>query len=129
MIVGIGTDIVDKRRIRALHRKMGDTFVRYILTEKEQAECPAEPLKKVVGYLANRWAIKEAMSKALGLGMGEHVRWKEVETFHTAEGAPQVRLLGTTAATAEKMAGRNYVLHVSVSDDSSSVAFVILEKR
>lgn len=114
MIRGIGTDIVDIERIRAVLERQGARFVQRILTEAEQAEYRrrGEPVK----FLANRFAGKEAVAKALGTGIAAGVTFQQIEILPDEQGAPQVQLFERAAQLAE---GGQLLL--SLSDEQRSV--------
>ena len=126
MIYGIGTDIVAVKRIEAALFKHGDRFLHRILNEAEVAEyanthTPAR-------FLAKRFAVKEAFSKAFGTGIGEAVNWHDVLVTHDAMGKP---LLAVSAALQQRLdAAFINQTHVSISDEQEhAIAFVILEKK
>lgn len=110
-IVGVGTDVVAQARIEAVHQRFGQRFARRLLTpeERRQRVWTSEAL-------ARRWALKEAVAKALGTGIGGLVGFQEIHTDHLPGGMPMVRVDGYA----------DHVFHVSVSDDAVagvSVAF------
>ncbi|HQU13972.1 MAG: holo-[acyl-carrier-protein] synthase [Deltaproteobacteria bacterium 37-65-8] len=125
MIAGIGVDIVDVARIQALLDRYGERFLRRVYTEAETAYamCGANRAER----LAGRFAVKEAMMKALGTGKSQGILWKDVETLRGTSGKPEVRLHGQAVRWA-KMRGGGAV-HVSITHDGGkAVGFVILEK-
>ena len=125
MIAGIGVDIVDIARIQALLDRYGDRFLRRVYTEAE-VEYALRGVNKAE-RLAGRFAVKEAMMKALGTGKSKGILWKDVETVRGRSGKPEVHLHGQAVKWA-KMAGGGAV-HVSITHDGGkAVAFVILEK-
>lgn len=127
MIIGIGIDLVDIRRIEALYKKFGERFIRKIFTENEQAYAnkEANPLRAY----ANRFAAKEAAVKALGTGFRDSITWHDIETIRTASGAPTLLFHRQALKKfSERLApGQKGVTHVSFSDEPPySTAFVIL---
>lgn len=90
MILGIGNDLVEVERIRALFEKKGDSFLRRIFTEKEVRYCLSH--KDPAPYLAARFAAKEAVAKAWGVGIGKILSWTDIEVVKNAEGKPMVFL-------------------------------------
>ncbi len=128
MIVGIGTDIVQIRRIELSIRRWGDKFLNRIFTDRERQT--AEKLSPDVrmAYYAKRFAAKEAFSKALGTGIGSLSGWTEIEVVRGQNGAPTLSVSGKTAQTLQTLAGQNARVFVSLSDDEAATAFVVIEK-
>jgi holo-[acyl-carrier protein] synthase len=125
MILGMGTDIVEISRIRKLLRKNSDDFLARVYTKKELQE--SRNKKNLAEYLAGRWAVKEALSKALGCGIGIDCNWRDISTTNDSKGAPKVRLSGFASKTAKsKNTGK---IHVSISHEKHyACSTVILEK-
>jgi holo-[acyl-carrier protein] synthase len=127
MIFGIGTDIVDIRRIEATLARRGERFAEKVLGPDELRVFRARrarAARRGLSYLATRFSAKEAFSKAIGLGMRTPMSWRACEILNAASGKPEVRLHG---ALAEWFAQRGLVAHVSVSDESEYAAtFVVV---
>lgn len=123
-IVGIGTDIVEIERIqRVLAGKAADRFVERLLHPNEILKFQQK--NQSAAWLAKRFATKEAVSKALGTGIGQAAKLTEIETQHNELGKPYLVLHGDTQATAERLGVRQTEL--SLSDERAyAVAFVIL---
>lgn len=127
MIIGIGTDLVDIRRIERLLQKFGPHFTKRIFTvdERSYAENSAHPLRAY----ANRFAAKEAAVKALGTGFREGIGWHDIEVLRTSLGAP---FLSFHRKAHERFLalvppGCQGISHVSFSDEPPySTAFVVL---
>ena len=125
MIAGIGVDIVDIARIQALLDRFGERFLRRVYTEAETAYAMGGA--NAAERLAGRFAVKEAVMKALGTGKSLGILWRDVETVRGPLGKPVVRLWGQAVKWA-KMRGSGAV-HVSITHDGGkAIAFVILEK-
>jgi holo-[acyl-carrier protein] synthase len=125
MIAGIGVDIVDIARIQALLDRYGDRFLRRVYTEAETAYAMSGV--NVAERLAGRFAVKEALMKALGTGKSQGILWRDVETLRARSGKPEVRLHGQAAKWAKTRGGE--AVHVSITHDAGkAMAFVILEK-
>lgn len=92
MIIGIGSDIVDVRRIESVLRRHGDRFLDRIFTNAERAK--AERRVNRVETYAKRFAAKEACSKALGTGFRAGVFWRDMGVVNLASGRPTMRLTG-----------------------------------
>ena len=130
MIVGIGTDICDIRRITSTLERRGDRFAERVLGAAElrvfQARRARTPARGV-RFLATRFSAKEAFSKALGLGIRSPMSWRACEILNEPGGKPYVQLSG---ALAEWFDARGWVAHVTVSDETDYAAsFVVVETR
>ncbi len=130
MIIGIGTDICDVRRIRATLERRGERFAERVLGEHELAVFRARRARaeaRGVSYLATRFSAKEAFSKAIGLGIRMPMTWRACEILNEPGGKPFVRLSGVLA---EWFDGRGLQAHVSVTDETDYAAsFVVVETR
>ena len=130
MIVGIGTDICDVRRIRATLERRGERFAERVLGQREievfrARRCRSEV--RGIAYLATRFSAKEAFSKAIGLGIRMPMTWRGCEILNEASGKPFVRLSGELAAWFE---ARRWRAHVTVTDESDYAAsFVVVETQ
>ena len=125
MIYGIGVDLVNICRMEKVVKRWGDRFVDRVFTaiEKEISYKRSRPY----AALALRFAAKEAFSKALGLGMKQGVKWKEIEVFNDPKGKPGIRPSGTTLSICREK-GIN-AIHVSLSDETdNAIAMVVLER-
>ncbi len=128
MIAGIGTDLCDCRRMRESLERHGPRFAERVLGESElavfQQRHAANP-EYGVRYLATRFAAKEALSKALGLGIRAPMSWRACETLNDDLGRPLLHVNGELATW---MAQRQWLAHVSLSDDGDyALAYVIVE--
>lgn len=126
MIRGIGVDIMELSRLEALEGKWDDPFFRRIFTEAERAEAAARETESgsraALRYFAGRFAIKEAVAKALN-AQGVEVEFPQVETLSLPSGAPHARIIGSAAAFIGPTA-----LHVSLShEENVVVAFCVAE--
>jgi len=125
MIAGIGVDIVDIARIQAMLDRHGERFLLRVFTEAETAYAMGGVNR--AERLAGRFAVKEAVLKALGTGKSQGILWRDVETLRGPFGRPRVHLHGQ----AVKWAKQHGVAKVFVSithDGGKALAFVILEK-
>ena len=118
-------DIVDIARIQALLDRYGDRFLRRVYTEAE-VEYAMRGANKAE-RLAGRFAVKEAVMKALGTGKSLGILWRDVETLRGRSGKPEVHMHGQAVKWAKSRHGGS--VHVSITHDGGkAVAFVILEK-
>ncbi|PCI85614.1 MAG: hypothetical protein COB24_12545 [Hyphomicrobiales bacterium] len=131
MIIGIGTDIVEVRRIAQSIEKFGDKFLARTFSVDELEH--AKKLNSPIPYYAKRFAAKEAFSKAIGTGIGQAALLKDISTLNNEQGAPYIQLSGNAAifiANLQKNhADGDIKIHVSLSDEKQyAQAFVILER-
>jgi holo-[acyl-carrier protein] synthase len=128
MIFGIGTDIIDLRRIEATLARRGERFAEKVLGPNELQVFRARRARVAArgsSYLATRFSAKEAFSKAIGLGMRMPMTWRACEILNAASGRPSIQLHGVLA---EWFAQRRLMAHVSVSDEADyAAAFVVVE--
>ena len=127
MIKGIGIDSIEQDRIYRILSKYGYRFQDKILgpEEKKEIEIKSNKFQKV-RYLSNNFACKEALSKALGLGIAGGVSFKEIQILRDPKGKPHVKLSGNTKKISNKLDIQN--IYVSITDTSNlSTAFVIGE--
>ncbi len=119
-IFSIGIDMVEIDRIERLINRYGDNFIHRVFTETEIRYCSKRVNK---GSFAARFATKEAVFKATGLGLSKGMSWRDVEVVNDENGKPSVRLYGKTA---ELLARRR--IHLSLSHTkTTAVAMVIVE--
>jgi holo-[acyl-carrier protein] synthase len=124
MIVGVGMDLVQVRRVDALLERKGERALARLFTAAEAARCRGGRSPRE--SFAARFAAKEAFFKALGTGWGRGGAWTEVEVVSAPSGAPTIRLHGAAAAAA-RAAGVARV-HVSLTHtDELAAAYVVLE--
>ena len=125
MILGIGIDIIEIGRIRDSHQKYGDRFIERILLPSEIDYCLKH--KDPAPSLAARFAAKEAISKAFGIGISAELGWLDMEVARHDTGAPYVVLHGKGKALLEARGGN---VHISLSHTAQqATAMAILEKR
>ncbi|CAM3017073.1 holo-ACP synthase [Vibrio mytili] len=123
-IVGLGTDIAEIERIEKALSRSGEAFAQRILSETEMAKFSL--LKQKARYLAKRFAVKEAASKALGTGIAKGVTFHDFTVCNDALGKPVVTLSGVAKQMAAQMGVKH--IHLSISDERHyAVATVIFE--
>ena len=129
MIIGIGSDLSDIRRIQKSLDRFGERFTNRVFTEVERNRSEAKP-DRAASY-AKRFAAKEACAKALGTGVPRRgVHWGDMGVVNQRSGKPTMALSG---GAAERLAslippGMSPVIHVSLTDDHPyAQAFVIIE--
>ena len=128
MIIGIGTDLADIRRIEQALDRWGERFVQRCFTEVEQAK--SERRRQRAASYAKRWAAKEACSKALGTGLRMGVKWREMGVVNLPSGQPTMHLTGGALERLNGLmpAGRTSRIHLTITDDHPyAQAFVVIE--
>ncbi|WP_439575312.1 holo-ACP synthase [Phreatobacter sp.] len=128
MIIGIGSDLCDIRRIEQSLARHGERFTHRLFTEVERAR--AEGRAHRAATYAKRFAAKEACAKALGTGIRRGVFWRDMGVVNLASGRPTMELTGGAAAMLSALtpAGHTAVIHLSITDDQPwAQAFVIIE--
>jgi holo-[acyl-carrier protein] synthase len=117
MILGIGSDITDVRRIEKVIARHGERFIARIFTEKERAR--AERKKKRVETYAKRFAAKEACAKALGTGMRGGVWWRDIGVVNLPSGRPTMQLTGGALQRLQSMTPQGYEARIdlTISDE------------
>jgi len=125
MIYGIGTDIVEVKRIKEALNKYGVALAKKILTSQELLT-----YKKTEGkenFLAKRFAAKEAFAKAMGTGMRSPVNFKSIEIIHDSLGKPKIKTIPKLTLLVKSHNIKH--CHLSISDEKNiAAAFVILEQ-
>jgi len=127
MIIGVGTDIVGLERIgKMIEGANGEAFLRRVLTEAERRllEERQRGRARTIEFVAGRWAAKEAVSKALGCGIGGRLGFRDVEVLPDASGKPGC----VVSEQAWARLGRRARVHLSISHaDGWATAFAVAE--
>jgi len=128
VILGLGSDLSDIRRIEKTLERFGERFTQRIFTETERRRSERKP-DRAASY-AKRFAAKEACSKALGTGFRRGVFWRDMGVANMPSGAPTMALTGGALKRLQEItpAGHKAVVHVTLTDDHPyAQAFVIIE--
>ncbi|AIL13292.1 hypothetical protein IM40_06960 [Candidatus Paracaedimonas acanthamoebae] len=128
MIIGIGTDLVEIKRIENLISRHKDRFMKRVFTPVEIATALA--LSRSAASFAKRFAAKEAFVKALGTGFSQGILLTEIEVYNEATGQPRLHLYGTAQKILQqRLQGyQKELLHLSLSDtQTQALAFVVIE--
>ncbi len=128
MILGIGSDLIDIRRIEKSLERHGERFIARIYTEIERVK--SERRKQRAASYAKRFAAKEACAKALGSGIADGVFWRDMGVVNLPGGKPTMHLTGGAAAALERLLPPRHrsVIHLTITDDFPlAQAFVIIE--
>lgn len=127
MIIGIGSDLIDIRRIERTLERFGDRFVERVFTEVEQAR--SDRRKNRAASYAKRFAAKEACSKALGTGIRMGVKWREMGVVNLRTGKPTMLLIGSAEERLRSLtpAGLVPVINLTITDEwPIAQAFVMI---
>jgi holo-[acyl-carrier protein] synthase len=130
MILGIGSDLTDIRRIEATLARHGERFLNRCFTKVERRKALR---RSIAGpTLARRFAAKEACAKALGTGLRGGVFWRDMGVVNLPSGQPTMRLTGGAAERLKSITpdGLAAFIHLSMTDDPPyAQAFVVIEAR
>lgn len=130
MIIGIGNDLIDIRRVEKTLERHGERFTNRIFTEVERAKSDRR-LKRAESY-AKRFAAKEACSKALGTGLSRGVFWRDMGVVNLPGGKPTMALTGGAAKRLQELVpdGHEADIHLTITDDFPlAQAIVIIYAR
>ena len=127
MIVGLGTDIIDNRRIENTIIKFGSKFKKRCFLNNEIKK--SEKKLKQINFFAKRYAAKEACAKALGTGLAKGVFWKDIEVLNNTYGKPFIKLHNNALRLLNKNFNFPCKIELSLSDEKNySIANVIIFK-
>jgi holo-[acyl-carrier protein] synthase len=130
LIVGIGSDLCDIRRVDKTLERFGERFTQRIFTELERTRSERKT-DRAASY-AKRFAAKEACAKALGTGLKRGVFWRDMGVINLRSGQPTMALTGGAAKRLAELIpeGMQPMIHLSLTDDHPyAQAFVIIEAR
>lgn len=128
MIIGIGSDLIDIRRIEKTLERHGERFIERCFTETERQR--SERRRNRAESYAKRFAAKEACSKALGTGLSKGVFWRDMGVVNLPGGQPTMQLTGGAADRLSQITPPNMdsAIHLTITDDYPlAQAFVIIE--
>jgi len=126
MILGVGSDLIDIRRIEQAIDRFGDRFLDRIFTEAERQKCDRRA-NRAASY-ARRFAAKEACAKALGTGIRQGVFWRDLGVINRASGQPSMRLTGGALRRLDEITppGTTAQLDVSLTDEPPLAQAVVI---
>lgn len=128
MIIGLGSDLIDIRRVEKTLSRHGERFTHRVFTEIERAK--SDRRRERAASYAKRFAAKEACAKALGTGLSRGVFWRDMGVVNLPGGKPTMQLTGGAAERLQSMvpAGHKPFVHLTITDDFPlAQAFVIIE--
>jgi len=130
VILGIGADLADIRRIAGTLERHGERFTHRVFTDIERERSERKP-HRAASY-AKRWAAKEACSKALGSGVRMGVAWREMGVVNLPSGQPTLHLEGGARERLDRLTPEGWTAHIHLTmtdDDPYAQAFVVIEAR
>jgi len=130
MILGIGSDLADIRRIEATLTRFGERFTARVFTEIERTK--SDRRRARAASYAKRWAAKEACAKALGTGLRMGVAWHEMGVVNLSSGQPTMALTGGASARLASLLPPDHDahIHLTITDDMPyAQALVVIEAR
>jgi holo-[acyl-carrier protein] synthase len=123
VIVALGLDLTRIERMQEMLDRRGTRFTERIFTAAERAYCERRAARRAQHY-AGRFAVKEAVMKALGTGWARGVRWRDIEVVRAPGAAPAVELHGRTAELARARGIARF--HVTITHDAGIAAAVAI---
>ena len=129
MILGLGSDICDIRRVERTLERFGARFIERVFTETEQRKAERRNGRNRAGTYAKRFAAKEACAKALGTGISQGVSWTEMGVVNEPSGRPTLALVGRAAERLARMTppGFRARIDITITDDHPiAQAFVVI---
>lgn len=126
MIIGLGSDIIDIRRIEKTIERFGDRFIQRVFTDVEQRR--SERRRNRAASYAKRFAAKEACSKALGTGFRKGVFWRDMGVVNLPTGKPTMRLTGGALDRLNALIppGMQAQIDVSITDEYPQAHVIVL---
>ena len=126
MILGLGSDLIDIRRIEQVIERFGDRFLERIFTDVERRKCDRRA-DRAASY-ARRFAAKEACSKALGTGFRRGVFWRDLGVVNLPSGQPSMRLTGGALSRLVEItpAGMTARLDITLTDEPPIAQAVVI---
>lgn len=130
MILGLGQDIIDIRRVERTIERFGDRFLDRVFTPIERARSDRRRMR--AASYAKRWAAKEACAKALGTGVPRRgVHWRDIGVVNLPTGKPTLALTGGAAKRLAEItpAGESADIHVTITDDFPTAQALVIISR
>lgn len=130
MIIGMGSDLIDIRRVEKSIERFGERFTHRCFTDVERRKSDGRKMR--AASYAKRFAAKEACSKALGTGLAQGVFWRDIGVVNLPSGKPTMALTGGAATKLAELLppAHEAVIHLTITDEYPyAQAFVIIEAR
>lgn len=127
MILGLGNDIIDIRRIEKTLERFGERFIARVFTLEEQRRADRRPMTRAATF-AKRFAAKEACSKALGTGMRQGVAWRQMGVVNLPSGRPSLHLTGGAAIRLSTLVPDGYDARIdlTLTDDFPMAQAIVI---
>jgi len=117
MMIGLGIDIIDNRRIKKTIDRFGNKFIEKCFSINEIYK--SDQRKNIVNYFAKRYAAKEACAKALGIGLAKKINWKDIEIMNDINGKPYINLYNNALNRLKQMSKKKCNIFLSLSDEKN----------
>ena len=126
MIIGLGNDMIDIRRVERTIERYGDRFLDRIFTETERLKSDARAAR--AASYAKRFAAKEACAKALGTGFRQGVFWRDMGVVNLPSGRPTLELTGGAARALARLTPEGHEVHIdlSITDDFPTAQAIVI---
>ncbi|KAB2942826.1 MAG: holo-ACP synthase [Hyphomicrobium sp.] len=126
MILGVGNDLIDIRRIEKTLERYGERFIERVFTDVERRK--SEGRRERAASYAKRFAAKEACAKALGTGLRRGVYWRDMGVVNLPSGRPTLKLTGGAAKVLEEMTPDGYEVRIdlTLTDDFPLAAAIVI---
>jgi holo-[acyl-carrier protein] synthase len=126
MIIGLGNDIIDIRRVERTIERYGERFLTRIFTETERRKSDGRTLR--AASYAKRFAAKEACAKALGTGFRRGVFWRDMGVVNLPSGRPTLELTGGAARVLEELTpeGHEVRIDLTITDDFPTAQAIVI---
>lgn len=127
MILGLGNDLIDIRRIEKTLERFGDRFLQRVFTDVERQRSERRAMVRAASY-AKRFAAKEACSKALGTGFRQGVYWRDIGVVNLPSGRPTLNLTGGAADCLQRLvpAGFEARIDLTLTDDYPMAQAIVI---
>ena len=117
MMIGLGIDIIDNRRIQKTIDRFGNKFIEKYFSMNEINK--SNQRKNSVNYFAKRYAAKEACAKALGTGFSKRINWKDIEIMNDMNGKPYINLHNNALRRLKEISNKECNILLSLSDEKN----------
>lgn len=126
MIIGLGNDVIDIRRIESTIARFGDRFLNRVFTDTERRKSDGRRAR--AASYAKRFAAKEACSKALGTGLRKGVFWRDMGVVNLSSGRPTIVLTGGAAEQLKRITPTGYAARIdlTLTDDFPQAQAIVI---
>jgi holo-[acyl-carrier protein] synthase len=126
MIIGIGNDMIDIRRVERTIERYGERFLQRVFTETERRKSDGRAMR--AASYAKRFAAKEACAKALGTGFQQGVFWRDMGVVNLPSGRPTLELTGGAARALARLTpeGHEVRIDLSITDDFPTAQAIVI---